>query len=170
MIIMKQQTSITAARRERKIGILTCLATILCIGISFGYIRYSRGYRQFRVPEHEAAAETGMPELTEAYQELPVKEGYVVGICTTPVCEGKTLHLDVANKSDNSVWFLVRVYKEDQLIAKSGILYQGEYLADLPCDTSLQAEDEILVQIVAYEPETYHSEGVARISCKTASK
>ena len=56
MIIMKQETSITAARRERKIGILTCLATILCIGISFGYIRYARGYRQFRIPEHEAAA------------------------------------------------------------------------------------------------------------------
>lgn len=167
---MKQETSITVARRERKIAILTGLATILCIGISFGYICYVRGYSQFRVPEHEAAAETGMPELTEAYQELSVKEGYVVGICTTPVCEGKTLHLDVTNKNGNSVWFLVRVYKEDQLIAESGILYQGEYLADLPCDTLLQAEDEILVQIAAYEPETYHSEGVVRISCKIASK
>ena len=167
---MKQETSITAARRERKIGILTCLTTILCIGISFGYIGYARGYHQFRMPEHEAAAETGMPELSETYQELPVKEGYVVGICTTPVCEGNTLHLDVANKKGNRVWFLVRVYKEDKLIAKSGLLFQGEYLADLPCDTSLQGEDEILVQIVAYEPETYHSEGVARISCKTASE
>ncbi len=167
---MKRETSITATRRARKLGILTCLITILCIGISFGYIRYAQGYHQFRAPEHEAAAEKGMPELTETYQELPVKEGYVVGISTTPICEGKTLHLNVANKDGNKVWFLVRIYKKDKLIAKSGMLYQGEYLADLPCDVSLQAEDEFLVHIVAYEPETYHSEGIARISCKTASK
>ena len=167
---MKREKSITATRRERKICILTCLTAILCAGIAFGYIRYAQGYRAFRAPEHEVLAKEGMPAITGAYQELPIREGYVVGLCTTPVCEGKTLHLNVANKEGNTVWFLVRIYKNEELIATSGILYQNEYLADLPCDAVLQAGNEILVKIVAYEPETYHSEGTVQISCQVVSE
>lgn len=155
---------ITGIRRKMKIGILTSLAIILCVGISLGYIRFTRGYQVFRAPEHEAAASFGVPDATDTYQELPVREGYVVGIDNEPVWNDGILSLNVANKEGNTVWFLVRVYRNEQLIAKSDMLYAGECLADLPCDAILQTGNTILVQIAAYEPQTYHSEGVARIS------
>ncbi|MDE6252996.1 MAG: hypothetical protein K2M78_10235 [Lachnospiraceae bacterium] len=167
---MKRKKCITGKRRKIKIGILTSLAIILCVGIAFGYIRFTRGYQMFRAPEHEAAAVSGVPDVVDTYQELPVREGYAVGIDTVPVWKDGILSLNVANKEGNIVWFLVRVYQNERLIAKSGMLYAGEYLANLPCDTVLQAGDTILVQIAAYEPQTYHSEGVARISCQVAAE
>lgn len=68
---------ITDTRRKIKIVILTSLAIILCMGISFVYIRYTKGYQMFCVPEHDASAVSGVPDTPgNTYQELPVKEKY----------------------------------------------------------------------------------------------
>lgn len=165
---MKRKKCITAGRRKKKIGIATSLAVIICIGVAFGYIRFKQGYRTFLTPEHEAAAMAGVPDTANAYQTLPVKEGYIVGIDTAPVYRNGILHLNVANEADSSVWFLVRVYHDDKKIAQTGILYPGEYIGDVKCNQRLAAGDNVMIQIIAYEPETYHSEGVARITCEIA--
>lgn len=165
---MKRKKCITAGRKKKKTGILTSLAVILCIGLAFGYIRFTQGYRTFRAPEHEAAATEGVPAGTDSHQTLPVKEGYAVGIDTVPVYKDGVLHLNVANEEGNTIWFLVRVYKDDKKIAQTGILYPGEYIGEVECDKKLIAGESVMIQTVAYEPETYHSEGVARITCEVA--
>lgn len=167
---MKRKKCITAGRKKKKIGILTSLAVILCIGLAFGYIRFVQGYRTFRAPEHEAAAAAGVPAETGSYQTLPVKEGYAVGIDTAPVYKDGVLHLNVANEEGNTIWFLVRVYKDEKKIAQTGILYPGEYIGEVECDRRLAAGENVTIQTVAYEPETYHSEGVARITCEVAGE
>lgn len=165
---MKRKKCVTAGRKKKKTGIITSLAVILCIGLAFGYIRFVQGYRTFRAPEHEAAAMAGVPTASESYQTLPVKEGYAVGIDTVPVYRDGMLHLNVANEEGNTIWFLVRVYKDDKKIAQTGILHPGEYVGEVECDKKLTAGENVTIQIVAYEPETYHSEGVARITCEIA--
>lgn len=167
---MKRKKCITAGRRKKKIGIATSLAVILCIGMAFGYIRFEQGYRTFRAPEHEAAAMAGEPAAADSWQWLPVKEGYVVGVDTAPVYRDGSLQLDVTNEADNTVWFLVRVYQDDKKIAQTGILYPGEYIGEVACDRKPDAAEPVMVQIIAYEPETYHSEGVARITCEIAGE
>lgn len=100
---MKRKKCVTAGRRKVKIGILTSLAVILCIGAAFGYIRFAQGYRTFRTPEHDVAAMAGAPAVANSYQELPVKEGYMVGIDTEPVYKDGFLRINAANKEGNAV-------------------------------------------------------------------
>ncbi len=169
---MKQKKCRTAGWRKKKIGIITSLSLILCIFSGYAYIRYAEGYRTFRAPEHEVGITVGIPfrENVQHYEELPVREGYVVGIDTAPVyCDGR-LYLNVANLKGNTVWFLVRVYVEEELIAETGIFFPNEYVEDVPCSRALSANDKILIKVLAYEPDTYHSEGVAQISAAVTAK
>lgn len=167
---MKRKKCVTAGRRKKKTGILTSLAVILCLGAAFGYIRFAQGYRVFRAPEHDVAAMAGTPAMVKSYQELPVKEGYMVGIDTEPVYKDGFLRINAANKEGNAVWFLVRVYQGEEKIAQTGILHPGEYIGEVECEKSLSAGDTVTIQTIAYEPETYHSEGVAKISCEVSGE
>lgn len=146
------------------------MVIILCIGVAFGYIRFARGYRVFIPPEHEAAVAAGKPDAADSWQILPVKEGYIVGIDTLPAYKDGKLCLNVANDEDSTIWFLVRIYQEDKKIAQTGLLYPGEYLSEVKCSQGLTPGDTVTIQIVAYEPDTYHSEGVARINCEVAGE
>ncbi len=169
---MKQKKCRTAAWRKKKIGIITSLSLILCVFLGYLYIRYTEGYRTFRVPEHEACVAAGIPseENVQHYEELPVKEGYVVGLDTSPLYRDGRLYLNIANPKDNTVWFLVRVYLGKKLIAETGIFYQDEYVESIACSRELSKNDKILIRILAYEPDTYHSEGVAQISAAVTAE
>ncbi len=169
---MKQKKCMTAGRRKKIIGIITSLSLILCIILGYFYIRYTEGYRTFHAPEHEAGAAEGVPSPKNVrhYEELPVREGYVVGIDTSPLYRDGRLYLNAANHKDNTIWFLARVYMEDELIAETGIVYPNEYVGDITCDKKLSANDKITIKILAYEPDTYHSEGVAQIVATVTEK
>lgn len=166
---MKRKKCRTAGRRKKKIGILTSLAIILCAGMAFGYITFAKNGRTFLPPQRDASAKEGIPEVTKSYQELPVKEGYIVGIETSPVYRDGQLYLNLVNKEDNTVWFLARLYQGDKRIGESGLLHPGECLEGIPCQKVLTDGEEVLVQIISYEPDTYHSEGVARVACKVST-
>lgn len=163
---MKRKKCKTAGRRKKKIGIITSLILILCILLGYIYLRYAEGYRTFHAPEHEKTAAEGTPggDHVRHYENLPVKEGYMIGIDTSPHLHDGKLYLNAANCEGNTVWLLVRVYHEDELIAETGIFYPGEYVADVSCSKKLASNDKILIKILSYEPDTYHSEGVAQIS------
>ena len=168
---MKQKKCRTAGWRKKKIGIITSLSLILCICMGYRYIRYTEGYRTFRAPEHEEGTAEGIPsgDTVQHYEELTVREGYVVGIDTSPIYRDGRLYLNIANPKDNTVWFLVRVYLEEEKIAETGIFYQDEYVEAVACSRELSANDKILIRVLAYEPDTYHSEGVAQISAAIAA-
>ncbi len=162
---MKQKKCRTVGWRKKKIGIITSLCLICCIFFGHLYVRYAEGYRTFRVPEREAGVAEGIPpeENVQHYEELPVREDYAVGIDTSPLYRDGRLYLNVANLKDNTVWFLVRVYLDDELIAETGVFYPNEYVKDIPCSKKLSTDDKVLIKILAYEPDTYYSEGVAQI-------
>ncbi len=163
---MKQKKCRTAEWRKKKIGTIVSLSLILCIFLGYLHIRYAEGYKTFHAPEREADVTEGIPSEGKAqhYEELPIREGYVLGIDTSPVYRDGRLYLNVANLKDNNVWFLVRVYLGDELIAETGVFYPDEYVEGVSCSKRLSTDDKVLIKILAYEPDTYHSEGEAQIS------
>ncbi len=169
---MKQKKCRTTGRQKKIIGIATSLLLILCIFAGYFYLRYAEGYRTFHAPEHEEGAAKGNPSGSHAghYEELPVRDGYVVGIDTSPLYHDGSLYLHVANRKDNTVWLMAQVYKEEEQIAKTGIFYPDEYVKKIPCSQKLSAGDKLLIRVLAYEPDTYHSEGVAQISTTVAGE
>ena len=56
---------------------------------------------------------------------------------SSPVQQLPPLHL----------WFLVRVYRENRKIAQTGILYPGEYLAEVECERGLTPGEKVTIQI-----------------------
>ncbi len=169
---MKRKKCRTAGWRKTKIGIITSVSLILCFFIGYSYLRYAEGYRTFQVPDHEADVAAGIPSADQVqhYEELPVREGYVVGMDTSPFYRDGRLYLNIANPKDNTVWFLVRVYLEENVIAETGIFYPDEYVESVACNRNLSADDKILIKVLAYEPDTYHSEGVAQISAAVTAQ
>ncbi len=93
--------------------------------------------------------------------------------CNVPK-ELKVREVDViallGNRKGNTIWFLAQVYKGEKRIAKTGILYPDEYVEKISCSKNLSAGDKVLIKILAYEPDTYHSEGVAQISAAVTTK
>lgn len=158
---------VTAGRKRRTMRIVLALWLVVCAVASFLFVRYAEGYRAFRPPAREENVISGEPssEQTKSYQELPVNDGYVVGVDTAPRYENGRLYVNVANKSGNTIWFLVRLYKDDEPIGESGLLYPGETVESIACERALSAGDSVMVKTIAYEPKTYHSEGVAQIVC-----
>lgn len=169
---MKLKKCKTAVQWKIKAGIIIGLLLMFCIFSGCIYIRFAEGCRAFRAPEHESMAVKGIPggENLWHYEEIPVKDGYVVGIDTNPHYSEGRLYLNVTNCEGNTVWFLVRIYQEDKLIAETGIFYPGEFVGDISCDEKIDDSDSILIKILAYEPDTYHSEGVIQISCAVTSE
>ncbi len=94
----------------------------------------------------------------------------MVGMDTSPFYRDGRLYLNIANPKDNTVWFLVRVYLEENVIAETGIFYPDEYVESVACNRNLSANDKILIKVLAYEPDTYHSEGVAQISAAVTAQ
>lgn len=166
--MLKRKRSKTAKKRVKKISFITMISLALCAVLLFTYMRYKDGYETFKEPEHESTAVAGVPVVEEErhYAQLPVKEGYIVGVCATPFVDGNELYLNMTNNEGNTVWLKVRVYQGDNMIGESGILYPGEYVEKVNCSKSLVAGESILVKTLAYSPETFHSEGVAQISCE----
>ncbi|MGN0353295.1 MAG: hypothetical protein ACI4ES_16765 [Roseburia sp.] len=166
--MLKRKRSKTAKKRVKRISFITMISLTLSVVLLLVYMRYKDGYETFKEPEHESTAVTGVPTVEEErhYAQLPVKEGYIVGVCATPYVNENELYLNMTNHETNTVWLKVRVYQGEQLIGESGILYPGEYMEKIDCSKSLTAGDSILVKTLAYSPDTFHSEGVAQISCE----
>ncbi len=164
---MKQKQYGTAGRRKIKMGVIAGLLLMLCVSYKYVCAYYAEDGHDFRAPKHETEAAEGIPggENVWNYEEVSVKEGYVVGIDTTTHYYDGRIYLNVTNCAGNTVWFLAQVYREDKLIAETGMIYPGEYVADIPSSSELSDTDSILIRILAYEPKTYNGEGIAQISC-----
>lgn len=159
----------TADRKKKILCGTILLLALLCVIAGYLYIRWTQGYTMFQKPEHEAMAVIRtdiVEEDTESgFAKLPVAEGYVVGLSTQPLYQEGELYLNVYNYEDNTVWYLVEIYDREDLIGKSGILYQGEYLKSFPTK-DVEDGQKLTVKILAYTPDEYHSEGVATVVCK----
>lgn len=162
---MKRKKCRTAERRKKIIAIITSLSLILCLIFGRIYVRFAEECKIFQTPEREVGTAEGIPDIehVQHYEKLDIREGYGVGIDTSPVFHDNRLYLNVANLKDNNVWFLVRLYLDDEQIGETGIFYPNEYVESIVCSKKLSPNDKVLTRIMAYEPDTYHSEGVVQI-------
>lgn len=85
-------------------------------------------------------------------------------ICGKPVFSGSTVRLDFTNDAGNEVWLKLRILDEEgNILAESGLIKPGEYLASLPFSAPVSAGTSITMKIMAYEPNTYCSAGAVTL-------
>ena len=121
---------------------------------------------EFTPPPFDSSAMVGTPAVPDGlgWQELDAK-AYVVGICGKFILNSSTADLWLTNPDSNTVWLKVRVLDEKgNTLGETGIIKPGEYVQSVTLDTVPKAGTPIVLKIMAYQPDTYYSEGAVSLN------
>ena len=162
--IYSDKTSVSTKKR--------ILFRFICIALSFAVfftVSFGIYHILYAPPEFEKAAQSGTPSPDSdlAYEEITVRDGYVVGICGKILLKDGQAELYLTNFEDNNVWFsMTMIDNNNNVIVESGILCQGEFLESVPVDLYLETNETatVTIQISGYKPDTYISAGSFEIS------
>lgn len=121
---------------------------------------------EFTPPPFESSAVVGSPTVPDnlGWQELDAKV-YQVGICGRFLPKGTTADIWLTNPESNTVWLKVRVLDEKgNTLGETGLLRPGEYVQSVELDTIPKTGTPIVLKIMAYQPDTYYSEGAVSLN------
>ena len=114
----------------------------------------------FTPPPFDPTAESGIPDVPSGmgYQELDVQVFRVSLSGEIHVRDGAA-GVWLANPEGNNVWLKVRILdQEGSILGESGLLRSGEYVQWVETG-EIQPGSTVILKVMAYEPETYHSAG-----------
>ena len=121
---------------------------------------------EFTPPPFDGGAVVGSPAVPEGlgWQELDAKV-YKAGICGKFIPKGNTADVWLTNPESNTVWLKVRVLDEKgNTLGETGIIKPGEYVQSVELDNVPKAGKPIVLKIMAYQPDTYYSEGTVSLN------
>ena len=158
-------------KKQRKNYILP-LAAVLCV-LSLAVMVFALTRQEvqtemgeFTPPPFDADAVIGSPTVPDnlGWQELDAKV-YKVGICGRFLPKGTTADVWLTNPESNTVWLKVRVLDEKgNTLGETGIIKPGEYVQSVELDNVPKAGKPIVLKIMAYQPDTYYSEGAVSLN------
>ena len=121
---------------------------------------------EFTPPPFDGGAVVGSPAVPEGlgWQELDAKV-YKAGICGKFIPKGNAADVWLTNPESNTVWLKVRVLDEKgNTLGETGIIKPGEYVQSVELDNVPKAGKPIVLKIMAYQPDTYYSEGAVSLN------
>ena len=121
---------------------------------------------EFTPPPFESSAVVGAPTVPDGlgWQELDA-QAYKVGICGKFIPDGNTADVWFTNPESNTVWLKVRVLDEKgNTLGETGIIKPGEYVQSVTLATVPKTGTPIVLKIMAYQPDTYYSEGAVSLN------
>ena len=123
---------------------------------------------EFVVPEFETSSIDGKPENVDeafSYQEMQLKEDYIVSMCATPREENGKLTLYFTSSEKNVDLFKVKIFdSNNNLIGESGLLKPNSYVRDIILNRNLEDNEGISVKVMSYEKDTYYSKGSFKLN------
>ena len=159
-------------KKKQKNNYILPLAAVLCI-LSLAVMVFALTRQEvqtemgeFTPPPFDAAAVIGSPTVPDnlGWQELDAKV-YKVGICGRFLPKGTTADVWLTNPESNTVWLKVRVLDEKgNTLGETGLVRPGEYVQSVELDTVPKTGTPIVLKIMAYQPDTYYSEGAVSLN------
>lgn len=117
----------------------------------------------FVPPNFDTEAIVGTPEppqelgWSEIYQD---GMNFRVGICGNIIVYRDTGEIYFSNAEYNKVWLKLRILDEqNNIICETGLIKPNEYIKSIKFEDEIQNGEKVKLKIMAYEPETYYSEG-----------
>ena len=120
---------------------------------------------EFTPPPYDAAAVVGIPAIPEGlgYSELDC-QAYKVSLCGKLGADGTVF---LTNPKENTVWLKLRVLDEKgNILGETGLIRPGEYVRSVLLENVPKDGSTIALKIMAYQPDTYFSEGAATLNTK----
>ena len=158
--------------KKQKNHYILPLAAVLCVlSLAVMVFALTRQNTQtvmgeFTPPPFDSSAVVGTPAVPDGlgWQELDA-QAYMVGICGKFIPNGNTADIWLTNPEGNTVWLKVRVLDEKgNTLGETGIIKPGEYVQSVALDTVPKAGTPIVLKIMAYQPDTYYSEGAVSLN------
>lgn len=149
---------------------LIAAAVICALSLVVMLIALTAGHKQvqeeFAPPPFDANAIAGSPVVPDnlGWTELDCK-AYKVSVCGQVVAEGNSADLWLYNPETNTVWMKLRVLDEKgNILGETGLLKPGEYVRSVELERVPADGSTIALKIMAYQPDTYYSEGAATLN------
>ena len=147
---------------------LICVLAVLCvISLTAMTVALCPGAEKtvFTPPPFDSAAETGTPAVPEGlgYRTLDA-DAFRVAVCGEILAEGTNAVVYLTNPIDNDAWLKVRILSEKgEILGESGLIRPGKYVRSVSLNQTPAPGTPIVLKIMAYEPETYHSRGAVTV-------
>ena len=146
-------------------------AFVLCVIALFSMIlALTIGKREiqaeFTPPSFDSNACVGTPKIPEdlGWSELDAHM-FKLSICGTIQPTGNDVDIWMLNPEENHVLLKRRILDtEGRILGESGLIKPGEYLKSVHLDIVPQEGTNIVLKIMAYEPETYYSAGAVSMN------
>lgn len=159
-------------KKKQKKNYILPLAAVLCI-VSLVLMVFALTRQdtqtvmgEFTPPPFDSSAVVGSPAVPDnlGWQELDA-QAYKVGICGKVIPDGNTADVWLTNPVSNTVWLKVRVLDEKgNTLGETGLIKPGEYVQSVTLDTVPKTGKPIVLKIMAYQPDTYYSEGAVSLN------
>lgn len=120
---------------------------------------------EFSPPPFEENAVVGMPNVPENLGWTPVNTpNFSASVCGFIVPADEAADVWLYNSAENAVWLKLRILDADgHILGETGLLKPGEYVRSVTLTNKPQPGTQIALKLMAYEPQTYHSEGSASL-------
>lgn len=168
MRVFQKKGACTALNRKQKVLLTSaaalCLATVIAMIAVLCTPKVQRG--TFTPPPFEQSAVVGSPSVPEGlgWQELDA-QAFHVGVCGKCIVTDYSADVWLTNPETNTVWLKVRVLDEKgNTLGETGLIKPGEYVQSVTLETVPTDGTPIILKIMAYEPETYYSEGAVTLN------
>lgn len=148
---------------------LTVILSVLCavsVAAMVLALCFGSPTAKFTPPPFEGNAQAGTPAVPEGlgYQELDVRL-FRVYLCGEVCPKDGAADVWFTNPTGNTVWLKLRVLDtRGNVLGQTGILRPGEYVRQVPLAEVPEAGTPIILKVMAYEPETYHSAGALNLN------
>ena len=157
---------------------IIALAVVLCVlslvvmvfALTRQEIQIEMG--EFTPPPFDSTAVVGTPVVPDGlgWQELDA-QAYKVSICGKFIPKGDSVDVWLTNPKSNTVWLKVRVLDENgNTLGETGIIKPDEYVQSVTLNTIPKTGTRIVLKIMAYQPDTYYSEGAVSLNTNISEK
>ena len=156
-------------KRERLLSVLSVVCALSVVGMILSLTLGGRrqGEAEFTVPPFEPSAQSGLPETDDVSWSRIYRDGmsFEAYVCGNVTIRDGSADVYFTNAENNGVWLKLRAIDGDGgILGETGLLRPGEYVRTLVFERVPAAGEEIVLKIMAYEPETFRSAGAALLN------
>ena len=121
---------------------------------------------EFVPPAFDPSAHAGTPEVSDelGWNELDAQV-FKVSVCGVIIPTDTSADVWLTNPTSNEVWLKLRILDMDgSILGETGLIKPGEYLQSVSLNNVPPKGANIVLKIMAYEPDTYYSAGAISVN------